>query len=232
MRNWGTVVTGFYIVIVAALSQGVALIALGNADLSRESLTGWGPLFWLGWSLLLGGGPLALLFVSVDISRVNLRPRRHILVSAAAAGLALSLLVLAAVASGVAAITGDELDQFVFWSVLAVWPTAWLLWALVLWRMGERLFDPATRVYRWLIKGSALELLVAVPSHVIVRARQDCCAPSVTGVGIATGLAILLMSLGPGALFLYRERMRRLSPRRETPGPRSYSDAQRDGGRP
>jgi len=231
MRNWGTVVTGFYIAIVAALSPGVGLIALGNADLSHESLTGWESLSWGGWILLLGGGPLALLFTGVDISRVNLKPRRHILASAAAAGLALSLLVLAALASGVAAITGDEQDQFV-WSVLAVWPTAWLLWTLVLWRMGERLFDPATRVYRWLIKGSVLELLVAVPSHVIVRARHDCCAPDVTGMGIATGLAILLMSLGPGALFLYRARMRRLSPRRETPGPRSYPDAQRDGGRP
>jgi hypothetical protein len=98
--------------------------------------------------------------------------------------------------------------------------------------MGERLVDPAARIHRWLIKGSVLELLVAVPSHVIVRARHDCCAPDVTGMGIATGLAILLMSLGPGALFLYRERMRRLSRRAEPAINPSYPSASRDGGRP
>jgi hypothetical protein len=33
------------------------------------------------------------------------------------------------------------------------------------------------RATRWLLRGSILELLVAVPSHVIVRRRDDCCAP-------------------------------------------------------
>jgi hypothetical protein len=78
--------------------------------------------------------------------------------------------------------------------------------------MGERLFDPQTRIYRWIIKGSVLELLVAIPSHVIVRQRNECTSPEVTSFGVATGIALLLMSLGPGALFLYRARMRRISP--------------------
>ena len=87
----------------------------------------------------------------------------------------------------------------------------------MLWRLGERLFDPAQRVYRWLVAGSVLELLIALPSHVIVRRRYGCTGPEVTAFGVATGLVILLMSLGPGVLFLYRARMRRLSPRAESP---------------
>ena len=213
MRNWGTVVTGFYMVIIAALSPAVGFIVLGDAhptfDATRTA--DWiGVAIWGGWTLLLAGGPLVLLLVGVDASRIKLRPRRHILMSAVAVGLALSLLIFLAVASAVATIVGDEPSALVFWGVVALWPASWLIWTLVLWPMGERLLDPATRVHRWLVKGSVLELLVVVPSHVIVRARHDCCAPGITGMGIATGLAILLMSLGPGVLFLYRARMRRL----------------------
>jgi hypothetical protein len=215
MRNWGTIITAFYIVVVAALSPvfGLSVVwRLNLLDASFDPSRGadWvGVTAWAGWTLLIAGGPLVLL-VSVHPRFERSRPRRHILVSAAAAGVALSLLVLAAVASISVAIMGDDVDWF--WIVLlAIWIGSLLLWTLALWRMGERLFDPTTRVYRWLIKGSVLELLISVPSHVIVRARHDCCAPGVTGMGIATGLAILLMSIGPGALFLYRARMRRIS---------------------
>src|SRR5262249_28656624 len=98
-RNWGTIITGFYILVVAALTLAAGLIALGNANpvfLFHGSRAEWiGFAVWVGWTLLLAGGPLVLLFVGVDASRVKLRPRRHILVSAVAAGLALSLLLFA-----------------------------------------------------------------------------------------------------------------------------------------
>jgi hypothetical protein len=56
-------------------------------------------------------------------------------------------------------------------------------------------------------------LLVAVPSHIVVRSRNDCCAPFGSFWGIATGLSIMLLSFGPGVLFLFVERCRRLQPR-------------------
>src|SRR5262249_42521927 len=67
------------------------------------------------------------------------------------------------------------------------------------------------RLYRWLVAGSVLELLIAVPSYVVVNRRHDCAAPFVSSFGVATGLAMLLMSIGPGALFLFRARMRRMA---------------------
>ncbi len=219
MRNWGTVVTGFYILVVAGLSPIFGLFALNIGarplfeDVTWSLIAKWD--YW-AWVALLGGGPLVLLLAGVDTSRKRLKPQRHILISAAAAGLALALLVLAAVASVVAVLKGDHWGDVVAWIVLASWPSAWLVWALVLWRLADRLFDPAQRVYRWLIAGSVLELLIAVPSHVIVRRRDECSEPIWIAYGIATGLAILLMSLGPGVLFLYRARMRRLSPRAES----------------
>lgn len=92
----------------------------------------------------------------------------------------------------------------------------WLLWAVVFY-CSARSDDSAAlvkRTTRWLLRGSILELLVAVPSHIIVRHRNDCCAPMGTFLGIATGVSIMLMCFGPGVFFLFAERFGRLKPRR------------------
>ena len=69
------------------------------------------------------------------------------------------------------------------------------------------------RATRWLLRGSILELLIAVPSHVIVRRRDDCCAPAGTFWGIATGISVMLLCFGPGVFFLFVERMQKLKPK-------------------
>jgi hypothetical protein len=69
------------------------------------------------------------------------------------------------------------------------------------------------RMHRWLLRGSILELLVAVPSHIIVRRRGDCCAPLGTFWGIATGISVMLLCFGPGVFFLFVERFERLKPK-------------------
>ena len=52
-----------------------------------------------------------------------------------------------------------------------------------------------------------LQLLIAVLCHIIVRQRGDCSAPFVTGFGIATGIAVMLMTFGPSVIFLYQKRL-------------------------
>jgi hypothetical protein len=69
------------------------------------------------------------------------------------------------------------------------------------------------RSLRWLLRGSILELLVAVPSHIIVRRRGDCCAPLGTFWGIATGISVMLLCFGPSVFFLFVERFERLKPK-------------------
>src|SRR5262245_28046045 len=79
----------------------------------------------------------------------------------------------------------------------------WLLWGLIFYRAAKA-DESKTLVKRateWLLRGSILELLIAVPSHIVVRQRHDCCAPFATFWGIVTGISVMLISFGPGVLF-------------------------------
>jgi len=96
-------------------------------------------------------------------------------------------------------------------STLAV---CWLIWGFVFYRFAREDGPESLvkRITRWLLRGSILELLVAVPSHIVVRHRDSCCAPGGTFWGITTGLSVMLLAFGPGVFFLFVERFRRLRP--------------------
>src|SRR6266568_917308 len=103
----------------------------------------------------------------------------------------------------------------------------WIIWGVVFYRYA-RADDPQAltkRATRWLLRGSILELLVAVPSHIVVRHRNDCCAPIGTFWGIVTGISIMLLSFGPGVFFLFVERCQRLRPQTAPP---AQADTGRD----
>ncbi len=62
----------------------------------------------------------------------------------------------------------------------------------------------------------ARDQLIAIPCHIIVRQRDECMAPAVTGFGIATGIAVMLMAFGPSVIFLYQKRLQQYN-RKESP---------------
>jgi hypothetical protein len=105
-------------------------------------------------------------------------------------------------------------DLQVLLGVLNLTLVFWVLWGLVFWKFART--KPAGsvihRCLQWLLRGSILELLIAVPSHVIVRRRGDCCAPGMTMAGLVTGLAVMLMCFGRGVFWLFVKRARRLKP--------------------
>jgi hypothetical protein len=99
------------------------------------------------------------------------------------------------------------------WAVVGIAAFSWVLWSFIFWRMAAAT-DPASiasRLHRWLLAGSVLELLVAVPTHIAVRQRRECCAGIATGLGICAGVAVMLLSFGPSIGFLYYRRWKQVA---------------------
>ena len=178
--------------------------------------------YWL-WVGLCVAGQALLLFLSVDTTWRRVKPRQHLGVSIALTTLLFSVLTMTAVYSVAAGLYGDDwpralydplhhlgLDlsknRVVFAGLSLYWLASWLLWSILFYLQMRGSTDPVSRLVSWLIKGSVLELLVAVPSHVVARQRGDCSAPFATGFGIATGFAIMLLAFGPSVLFLFKKR--------------------------
>ena len=177
---------------------------------SRDMLNVYGE--WLTW-VPIGAvvfGQAILLFLSVDTSQRRLKPRAHIAVSLTVASMLFALLTFGVIfCLGVAAY-GDKFgDRYLDTEASAVgfWGVLWALWGIVFYLYFRNSSQLTARAVSWLLKGSVLELLIAVPCHVIVRRRQDCSAPAVTSFGIVTGIAVMLLSFGPSVLLLYKKRL-------------------------
>jgi len=223
MRNWGRVITLFYMALVICMCPALLVVL---AEVRRPAM--WTDLrevyfVWGVWVALLPLllGPLVLFLVPVDTT-ARPRQRRHIAYTATAVGLAFAMLLGMAVFNVLLAVPRSmdrlfDADPLRGFGIIAAWVAVWVAWGIALWRLGERMFNPAHRLYRWLVAGSVLELLIAVPTHVVVRRQSKCTEPLFSAYGVVTGLAILLLSLGPAVLFLYRARMRRAYP--PPPGP-------------
>lgn len=217
MRKWGVLISIFYALIVVGVLVPVGVILVGKdlQDLPKlpqaliDLYKAWG--LWIPVGAVLSGQVL-LLFLSVDTSWRRLKPRRHIFVSCAVAGMLVALLTSALVFCLKAGIQGDKFDHIgertiTDAQVLGFAGFLWLCWGIVFFVYLRNSSDVVTRIVSWLLRGSVLELLVAVPCHVIVRRRDDCSAPGVTSFGIVTGIAVMLLSFGPSVLLLYKKRL-------------------------
>lgn len=110
-------------------------------------------------------------------------------------------------------------DLFIVPTLLGMVAVMWAIWGMIFHHYAkaddaETLLQRATR---WLLRGSILEFLIAVPSHIIVRQRDTCCAPAGTFWGMTTGLAIMVLAFGPGVFYLFVQRMGRLRPKGKPP---------------
>ena len=187
--------------------------------------------YWL-WIGICVVGQALLLFLSVDTTWRRVKPRQHLGVSIALTTLLFSVLTMTAVYSLAAGLYGEETwpralfdplhelgldltrNRAVFAGLTLYWLASWLLWSALFYLQMRGSTDPVSRLVSWLIRGSVLELLIAVPSHVVARQREDCSAPFATGFGIATGIAIMLLAFGPSVMFLFKKRYDRYRSRR------------------
>jgi hypothetical protein len=215
--RWGAVITAFYaaMLLLFAVPAWQALAGMHPDGGSWLADGHWLPWMWIAMMIC---GEALLLGLSVDLSVRMLRPRRHVALTAALAASFTALLMLAGVCAFAAGLYGDDASESVFVPasdagvnpvavVLLAWIALWALWGALFHLHLRRSAAPLSAILSWLIKGSVLELLIAVPAHVIAHQRKDCSAPGVTAFGIVTGLAVLLLCFGPGVLSLYRKRI-------------------------
>jgi hypothetical protein len=215
MRKWGIIISVFYAVVVFALLVPAGMSLAGIKDplgtlLSKDMIDLFGE--WLVWVpvISLVAGQAILLFLSIDTSFKKLKPRAHIAISVIVSSMLFALLAFAGLSAAGAAVVGDKfIDRY--WGSAAqmfcIWAAIWLLWGIVFYLYFRNSTQATTRAVSWLLKGSVLELLIAVPCHVWVRRRGDCSAPVVTSFGIVTGIAVMLLSFGPSILPLYKKRL-------------------------
>jgi hypothetical protein len=155
-------------------------------------------------------GQTSLIFIPVRVSSRRPFTRRSLWFPLIGSGLMAGILVLGA---GLA--IWEWLDSKSDAAVLLIGVSllSWAAWSIIFWRMSATR-DPASlasRLHRYLLAGSVLELLIAVPTHVIVRRRTECCAGIATGIGICAGVAIMLLSFGPSIGFLYYRRWKQVA---------------------
>jgi hypothetical protein len=179
--------------------------------------------FWPLWiyCAVLVISQMLLLIIPIGIVKHRPKPRRGLWLTAIAAGALFAIVVLGIVWSIAAAIFGDDsLESKAFLFALIFLLVNWIAWSLIF-RAFARKAEPHSyirRLMKWLLRGTILELLVAVPSHIVVRHKDVCCADGVTAAGIATGLAVMLISFGPGIYFLYAERIKGKKPKNSLDG--------------
>jgi len=214
-RWWIHAVLGIYLLLFTALLTAPLWIISGNDLSSRITLA------MIVTLLTLCG--LALLLTPVQAKRHRPMTRRSILIPIVASGCLLGGLVVGggfAVAELCApmkngAYSGVEHDpaDSTLWMITAAAVAVWIAWSIVF-GLIARGRDPTglgMKLHRILIAGSVLELLVAVPAHIIVRRRNECCAGILTGTGICLGVAIAVVCFGPTVLLLYQKRCRQIS---------------------
>jgi hypothetical protein len=210
LRRWGLLIAGLYGLLLGALTVPV-VAGCFVGDMALEDLREAWKLYrhWQYWGVLglMALCQLAMLIVPVRAAAKRPVPRQMVILPIAVSGLMIGCLALGAAASIAEFVYSDPFpgNDLTPWFALGAAAALWLGWA-VFFYVKTRKQDPFETVMgqaRWLKRASVMTLLVAVPTHIVARHRTYCCAGFSTFLGIATGLAVLLFSFGPGIFLLY-----------------------------
>jgi len=220
MKRWAILVATLYGLLLAALTVPAILLAFAPKMRLTDAAApfAYWP-YWI-WIVVMVGSQFALLSVPVRVASRRPVTRGALWPTILAAGLMIGGLAAGAVYSIAELIFRDKgSDNWIGWGGIAVVLVTWGVWAVVFRRAGgtEAPGDALTRQCRLLFKGSILELLIAVPTHIVARYRDYCCAGFMTFIGLTMGVAVMLFAYGPAVFFLFVERWNRLHPNSPCP---------------
>lgn len=218
MKRFAIVTTSLYFLALAVLTAPVLWAAFGivGKETRPDSYVAifQAPQYWI-WVAVMVASQLALLVVPVRVASRRPVAQRSLLWPVIVGGLMLAGLVAGGLASILEFIMkGEWVDGAGGWAVIAIGPLTWLTWSIIFYR-ANRQNDPSdvvSRVCRWMFRGSILELLVAIPTHIVARHRDYCCAGFGTFIGLTMGFSVMLISYGPAVLFLFVNRWKKLHP--------------------
>jgi hypothetical protein len=218
LKRWALLVAVLYGAIICLLLPPVYHLAFG----SQARPTQAGLLFRAQWWLLLlvmALGQGALLAVPVRVASRRPVTRNPLAITIVTGALMMSALVVGAFCSIYEFGFHDAGGHWTIWTALGLGLAAWCIWGWIFLRMTQmaETGDFVSRMCRWLFRGSILELLIAVPTHLLARYRDYCCAGVMTFIGLTTGMSVMLFSFGPGVFFLFAARWRRLHPEPQEP---------------
>ena len=241
MKRWAILTVLLYALALILLTLPVILVAFGGWGLKSDSVnladaakmyTQWG--YWL-WLAVLATGQMLLLLLPINIAERRLPARRPLKLPVIVTTFFLANLLFAGIFSTLCALFTESAFEYfdvtrlfmhdanqpkntgnsVVFTMIGTVIIFWIIWGIIF-RRATKNDEPdalVKRLTRWLLRGSILELIIAVPSHVIVRRREDCCAPMGTFWGIATGISVMLLCFGPGVFYLFIERIRKMKPK-------------------
>jgi hypothetical protein len=217
MKKWSYIVAGLYGLALLALFGPLVLAAFATRIRLSEVLETYQS--WQLWVIvaLMIVSQFALLRIPVCVASRRPVTRRPLLATVIAAAFMMGLLAMGAAASVYEFFTrGEGIGPF--WILTATGLGGWLFWAVCFYRISKRTEPDGkpANLKPWLLKGSILELLLAVPTHIVARHRDYCCAGLMTFVGLTCGTAVMLFAFGPAVYFLFIERWKRLHPNHAT----------------
>ena len=225
MAKWVIIVSLLYVflAIVLFVTPTVVMISgiaelLAGAQISdviesirtnSQILSSW-QLF--AFCCIIVNAEVLLLIIPVRIAKKRPKPRRLIWIPVITTAFLFSIIVLGIVLLLATGFLGDAVaTTMVAWIGIGFIGMNWLIWSLIFYRFTHscELDSFTNHLMKWLLRGSIVELLIAIPSHIIARHRGDCCAPTITFWGITTGLVVMVIAFGPGIFFLFIERIKR-----------------------
>lgn len=134
--------------------------------------------------------------------------RRHILLSVAAGAAVAALLTFGLLATALNLFNRwsdvtNALEEHIFWGIAIAW-IAWFV--LFLFMYLGRWITGFKTLYKTLIAGTWLEILITIPIDIHVRRQTRCYCGEGTFFALVIGTSMALWSFGPGLVLLFLTR--------------------------
>ncbi len=205
---------GLYAAALAILAVPAILAAFAPRLAWKEPFQLYGDWQYWAWLAIMFLAQFALLAIPVRVASRRPITKGPLWPTILAGGLMAGALLFGATFSLLEFIFSQHVTEWMSWAAIGLGVTMWCVWSAIFLRLGRggEPRDMVSRQCNLLFKGSILELLIAVPTHIAARSREYCCAGFMTFIGLTAGVSVMLFSFGPAVFFLYAARWRKLHP--------------------